>query len=107
VNLWDAVRDQQWDKARDLHERLMPLWDAIGQDNMPSLCKYAQKLQGVDAGFARRPTSPATESQQAQVREAFRATQHVTSLHKKADEHNPNHCYVGACLIRMSCQLPQ
>ena len=71
VNLWDAVRDQQWDKARDLHERLMPLWDAIGQDNMPSLCKYAQKLQGVDAGFARRPTSPATETQQAQVREAL------------------------------------
>lgn len=71
VSLWDAVRNQQWDKARDLHERLMPLWDAIGQDNMPSLCKYAQKLQGVDAGFARRPTSPATEEQKAQVRTAL------------------------------------
>ena len=49
----------------------MPLWDAIGQDNMPSLCKYAQSLQGVPAGVARRPTSPATEAQKAAVREAL------------------------------------
>ena len=35
----------------------MPLWDAIGLDNMPSLCKYAQSLQGLESGFARRPTS--------------------------------------------------
>jgi len=55
----------------DLHERLMPLWDAIGLDNMPSLCKYAQQLQGLDAGVARKPTSPATEQQKANVRAAL------------------------------------
>ena len=71
VQLWNAVLDQQWEQARNLHELLMPLWDAIGLDNMPSLCKYAQKLQGVDAGYARRPTSPATEPQQADVRAAL------------------------------------
>ena len=57
--------------ALDLHEKLMPVWDAIGQDNMPSLCKYAQALQGVPAGVARRPTSPATEDQKAAVRTAL------------------------------------
>lgn len=72
VKLWHAVIDQQWDQARDLHERLMPLWDAIGLDNMPSLCKYAQKLQGLDSGFARKPTSPATEEQKTQVRIALK-----------------------------------
>jgi 4-hydroxy-tetrahydrodipicolinate synthase len=71
VQLWNAVIDQQWDKARDLHERLMPLWDAIGLDNMPSLCKYAQQLQGLDAGYARKPTSPATNEQKVQVRLAL------------------------------------
>ena len=71
VKLWNAVIDQQWDKARDLHERLMPLWDAIGLDNMPSLCKYAQLLQGVESGYARKPTSPATDEQKAQVRAAL------------------------------------
>jgi 4-hydroxy-tetrahydrodipicolinate synthase len=71
VRLWDAVRQQQWDTARDLHERLMPIWDAVGVDNMPSLVKYAQELQGVPAGIARRPTSPATDDQKAQVRAAL------------------------------------
>ena len=71
VRLWDAVIAQDWETARDLHERLMPLWDAIGQDNMPSLVKHAQGLQGVDAGVAKKPTSPATEVQKKKVREAL------------------------------------
>ena len=57
VKLWNAVIDKDWENARDLHERLMPLWDAIGVDNMPSLCKYAQQLQGLEAGHARKPVS--------------------------------------------------
>ncbi len=69
--LWDAVQVGDHAAARALHERLMPVWDAIGQDNMPSLCKYAQTLQGVPAGLARRPTSPATEAQKQKVREAL------------------------------------
>lgn len=71
VELWNAVIAKDWDRARDLHERLMPLWDAIGLDNMPSLCKYAQQLQGVKSGYARKPTSPATDEQKLQVRAAL------------------------------------
>ena len=71
VQMWDAAQAGDNATGRDLHERLMPLWDAIGQDNMPSLCKYAQSLQGVPAGVARRPTSPATEAQKAAVRTAL------------------------------------
>lgn len=71
VALWNAVKAQDWDTARDLHERLMPVWDAVGVDNMPSLVKYAQSLQGVSAGLARKPTSPASEDQMAQVRAAL------------------------------------
>ena len=71
VKLWNAVIDKDWETARDLHERLMPLWDAIGVDNMPSLCKYAQQLQGLETGYARKPTSPATEEQEKTVRAAL------------------------------------
>ncbi|MGH1478441.1 MAG: dihydrodipicolinate synthase family protein [Geminicoccales bacterium] len=71
VDLWNAVRNEDWHVARDLHERLMPLWDAVGVDNMPSLVKYAQCLQDVPAGLARSPTSPATEAQKIQVRDAL------------------------------------
>lgn len=69
--LWDAVQAGDHATALDLHERLMPVWDAVGQDNMPSLCKYAQSLQGVPAGLARRPTSPASDVQKAAVRRAL------------------------------------
>ena len=71
VKLWNAVNDQDWRTGRDLHERLMPVWDAIGVDNMPSLVKYAQQLQGIESGYARRPTSPATDEQKRQVKAAL------------------------------------
>ena len=44
---------------------------AIGVDNMPSLVKYAQRLQGLDSGYARRPTSPATDEQKRLVHAAL------------------------------------
>ena len=72
VKLWDAVIAEDWNTGKDLHEKLMPLWDAIGLDNMPSLCKYAQKLQGLESGFARRPTAPATNKQKEKVKIALR-----------------------------------
>ena len=50
VRLWNAVIEQDWKTSLDLHERLMPLRDAIGVDNMPSLIKYAQQLQDVNSG---------------------------------------------------------
>lgn len=71
VRLWNAVKEQDWSTARDLHERLMPVWDAVGVDNMPSMVKYAQSLQGVPAGVARKPTSPASQEQMEQVRTAL------------------------------------
>ncbi len=71
VKLWKACLDKDWQSALELHQKLMPLWDAIGLDNMPSLCKYAQKLQGVDAGLARRPTSPATNEQKEKIKLAL------------------------------------
>ncbi|MGI9523122.1 MAG: dihydrodipicolinate synthase family protein [Hyphomicrobiaceae bacterium] len=71
VQLWNAVKEKDWRTARDLHERLMPVWDAVGTDNMPSLIKYAQSLQGVPAGVARKPTSPPTDAQMHAVRSAL------------------------------------
>ncbi len=71
VELWNAALEKDWETALALHEKLMPLWDAIGLDNMPSLCKYAQKLQGLETGVARKPTSPATEEQKQKIKVAL------------------------------------
>jgi 4-hydroxy-tetrahydrodipicolinate synthase len=51
VKVWNAAKKQDGDTARDLHERLMPVWDAVGVDKMPSLVKYAQEQQGFPAGL--------------------------------------------------------
>ena len=72
VKFRDAVIAENLNLARDLHEKLMPLCDAILIDNMPSLCKYAQKLQGLESGFARRPTAPATNEQKEKVEIALK-----------------------------------
>ena len=72
VKLWNAVQKNNLSQAIDIHEKLMPLWDAIGVDNMPSLCKYAQNLQGLDSGYSRKPTSPATDKQKKQVEIALK-----------------------------------
>lgn len=80
VKLWHAVIEQDWTTARKLHELLMPVWDAIGLDNMPSLVKYAQQLQGVNAGFARRPTAPATDEQKTAIRNALDKLDLITKV---------------------------
>lgn len=72
VKLWNAVKRGDHETARKLHEKLMPVWDAVGLDNMPSLVKYAQSLQSVEAGVARKPTSPPTEQQKEMVRSALK-----------------------------------
>jgi 4-hydroxy-tetrahydrodipicolinate synthase len=71
VALWEAAEAGEMETGLELHEKLMPLWDAVGRDNMPSLVKYAQALQGVPAGRARRPTSPATEAERRAVEAAL------------------------------------
>ena len=76
--LWDAAQAGDHETARDLHEKLMPVWDAVGVDNMPSLVKYAQRLQGIETGYARKPTAPATDEQKRLVHAALENLNLVT-----------------------------
>ena len=71
VALWDAVQNGDQEKALDLHQRLLPLWNAIYDDNLPANTKYAQSLQGCPAGRPRAPMPPASTEQQAKIRAAL------------------------------------
>lgn len=71
VDLWDAVQDGNHAKALDLHRRLLPLWNAIFDDNLPANTKYAQSLQGCSAGMPRAPMPPASMEQQGKIRAAL------------------------------------
>lgn len=71
VELWDAVERGDHARARDLHRRLLLLWNAIAGDNLPACTKFAQTLQGCPAGFPRAPMPAASPEQQALIRAAL------------------------------------
>ena len=60
----DACRAGDHKKALDLHEKLLPIWNAIFDDNLPANTKYAMKLQGRDGGVPRPPMPPSSADQE-------------------------------------------
>jgi 4-hydroxy-tetrahydrodipicolinate synthase len=71
VKLWNLVQAGDHVAARELHERLLRLWNAIYSDNRVAVTKFALSLQGVPVGRPRRPLLPPTAAQQAAVRGAI------------------------------------
>jgi len=72
VQLWDAVQASDHKQALVLHEKLLPLWNAIFHDNLPANVKYCMELTGRVAGLPRAPMPPASEAQKSGIREALR-----------------------------------
>jgi 4-hydroxy-tetrahydrodipicolinate synthase len=63
MQLWDAVQAGDHKTALLLHEKLLPIWNAICHDNLPACVKCAEELQGRQAGLP-RPPMPATTPEQ-------------------------------------------
>jgi 4-hydroxy-tetrahydrodipicolinate synthase len=57
--------------ARELHERLMPLHEALFCEPSPAPVKYAASLLGLCRNEVRSPMMPLTEAGQGKVREAM------------------------------------
>jgi 4-hydroxy-tetrahydrodipicolinate synthase len=73
VQLWDAVQAGDHKAALALHEKLLPIWNALLDDNLPANVKCAQELQGRRAGVPRAPMPATSASRAAQIRDALRA----------------------------------
>jgi 4-hydroxy-tetrahydrodipicolinate synthase len=58
-------------KARELHERLMPLHDSLFCETSPSPVKYAASLLGKCEETVRLPLAPLSETSKAKVRAAM------------------------------------
>ena len=72
VQLWDAVRAGDHETAHALHVKLLRLWNALmPHDNLPAATKFAQNLQGIDAGLPRQPMPAADTEQQTAIRHAI------------------------------------
>jgi 4-hydroxy-tetrahydrodipicolinate synthase len=73
VALWDAVQAGDHRRAHELHRKLLPLWNALVSDNLPACTRYAQSLQGCEAGVPRAPMPPASSEQQTLIKAALQA----------------------------------
>jgi 4-hydroxy-tetrahydrodipicolinate synthase len=71
MELWDAVAQGNHPRARELHEKLLPIWNAIFTDNLPANVKYCMELQGRRAGLPRPPMPPTAEERKPLIREAL------------------------------------
>ncbi len=71
VELWNAVQEEDHQRAKQLHENLLGLWNAIDHPNLPANVKTALRLQGRDAGFPRAPMPPSSPEQEEAIRQAL------------------------------------
>lgn len=72
VQLWNAVQAGDHKQALALHEKLLPLWNAIFHDNLPANVKFCQALMGRPAGVPRAPMPATSESQKPQILQAMK-----------------------------------
>ncbi len=72
VQLWDAVQAGDHSQALNIHNRLLPIWNAIMDDNLPANVKTAMRWQGRDGGIPRAPMPASSEAQQAAIQTALK-----------------------------------
>lgn len=71
VRLWDAVQAGQHREALQLHEKLLPIWNAISAENLPANVRTCMELQGRHGGVPRPPMPPSSEMQKEMIRAAL------------------------------------
>ena len=73
VALWNTVQAGDHTRARELHELLLPIWNAIFAENLPANVRSCMKLQGREGGVPRPPMPATSDAQQSAIREALGA----------------------------------
>ena len=71
MQLWDAMQAGDHKQALALHEKLLPIWNAIFTDNLPANVKYCMELMGRPAGLPRPPMPPTAEERKPLIRKAM------------------------------------
>ena len=71
VQLWDQAAAGDHAAALDTHLKLLPIWNAIMDDNLPANVKTALALQGRPAGNPRMPMPESSAEQKAAIKSAL------------------------------------
>ena len=72
MEMWGAVQKGNHVRGRELHEKLLPIWNAIFTDNLPANVKYCMELMGRRAGLPRPPMPPTREDRKPLIQAALR-----------------------------------
>lgn len=67
IELWEAVRGDRLDEARECFEKQLPILRFILEGGLPATVKAALKLQGIDAGAPRLPLMPLDAQRTAEL----------------------------------------
>jgi 4-hydroxy-tetrahydrodipicolinate synthase len=67
LDLWNLVQNGDHEGAKELHNRLLPLWRSIEGPNMPYLAKTAIELMGRKVGPARSPIMAPTQEKKEEI----------------------------------------
>lgn len=71
VKLWDLTAAGDHKAALRLHNKLLGLWNAMIDDNLPAAVKFALTAQGIRGGHPRAPMPAASPAQQRAIRAAL------------------------------------
>lgn len=72
VALWNAVRAGDQAAALEWHRRLLRMWNAINEPNLPANVKTAMALTGRHGGVPRPPMPSSSSAQMERIREALK-----------------------------------
>jgi len=71
IDLYYAVKRGDHMEALEIHGKLLAIWRAIGQQDMPARVKALLELRGIPAGYPRKPILPLSESVREELRKVL------------------------------------
>jgi 4-hydroxy-tetrahydrodipicolinate synthase len=71
VAMYDAMISNDLNKARDINNRLMPLYGLMEEEPYPGPIKAALELIGIPMGIPRKPITPPSDEMKARLKKAM------------------------------------
>lgn len=72
VEQWEAYEEGDYEKAKEIHFKMLPTWLAMDKHNMPARTKEVLRQRGFNVGKPRSPFHPLQEKDVQEISEALK-----------------------------------